>query len=43
MVENLKVNSKVIYPDGTDESKPLMTMGDWQMAGMTLKKAESIN
>ena len=37
MVNNLKINSKVIYPDGTEESKPLMMMGDWQMAGYDLK------
>ncbi len=39
MVENLKINSKVIYPDGSDESKPLMAMGDWQMAGYDLKES----
>ncbi len=39
MVKDLKINSKVIYPDGTDESKPLMTMGDWQMAGYDLKES----
>lgn len=39
MVKNLKINSKVIYPDGTNESKPLMVMGDWQMAGYDLKES----
>lgn len=39
MVQNLKINSKVVYPDGSDESKPLMTMGDWQMAGYDLKES----
>lgn len=38
-VNNLKINSKVIYPDGTDESKPLMAMGEWQMAGYDLKES----
>ncbi len=39
IVKNLKINSKVVYPDGSDESKPLMTMGDWQMAGYDLKES----
>lgn len=39
IVKNLKINSKVIYPDGSEESKPLMAMGDWQMAGYDLKKS----
>ncbi|SIS65565.1 hypothetical protein [Neptunomonas antarctica] len=39
MVKNLKINSKVVYPDGSDESKPLMVMGDWQMAGYDLKES----
>jgi hypothetical protein len=39
MVQNLKINSKVIYSDGTNESKPLMAMGGWQMAGYDLKKS----
>ncbi|MBQ0784621.1 MAG: hypothetical protein KBT66_10345 [Amphritea sp.] len=36
-VKGVQMNSKVIYPDGTEESKPLMMMGDWQMAGYDLK------
>ncbi|WP_372596780.1 hypothetical protein [Amphritea sp.] len=36
-VKGVQVNSKVVYPDGTEESKPLMAMGDWQMAGYDLK------
>jgi len=38
-VQNLKINSKVVYPDGTDESKPLMAMGEWQMTGYDLKES----
>lgn len=37
VIGDLKANSKVIYPDGADESKPLMKMGDWFMAGYDLK------
>lgn len=37
VVTGLKANSKVIYPDGKEESKPLMTMGEWQMVGYDLK------
>jgi len=38
-VNNLKMNSKVVYPDGTNESKSLMAMGEWQMAGYDLKES----
>lgn len=38
-VKGVQMNSKVIYPDGTEESKPLMIMGDWQMAGYDLKNS----
>jgi hypothetical protein len=37
VVTELKANSKVIYPDGKDESKALMKMGDWYMVGYDLK------
>lgn len=36
-VKGVQINSKVVYPDGTEESKSLMKMGDWQMAGYDLK------
>ena len=36
-IGELQANSKVIYPDGKEESKPLMQMGDWFMAGYDLK------
>lgn len=39
VINNLKMNSKVVYPDGTNESKPLMAMGEWQMAGYDLKES----
>lgn len=32
----LVVNSKVIHPDGKAESKMMMKMGDWHMAGYDL-------
>ncbi|MDH5637663.1 MAG: hypothetical protein OEZ04_04170 [Nitrospinota bacterium] len=35
-VSGLIANSKVIHPDGTEESKKLMQMGDWMMAGYDL-------
>ncbi len=37
VVSELQANSKVIYPGGTDESKPLMKMGDWYMTGYDLQ------
>ena len=36
-IADLQANSKVVYPDGKEESKPLMQMGDWFMAGYDLK------
>jgi len=33
------VNSKVIYPDGKAETKMMMGMGDWYMAGYDLGHA----
>ncbi len=36
-ISELKANSKVVYPGGEDESKPLMKMGDWYMVGYDLK------
>ena len=32
----VKINSKVVHPDGKAETKPLMKMGDWLMAGYDL-------
>ncbi|MCW8887244.1 MAG: hypothetical protein OQK12_18625 [Motiliproteus sp.] len=37
VVSELKANSKVVFPDGKDESKALMKMGDWYMVGYDLK------
>jgi len=37
VVDGAKINSKIIYPDGKAESKMLMKMGDWYMAGYDLK------
>ncbi|MEH6627854.1 MAG: hypothetical protein V7739_15520 [Motiliproteus sp.] len=36
-ISELQANSKVVYPDGKEESKSLMKMGDWYMAGYDLK------
>jgi len=36
VVDRVRINSKVIYPDGRDESKPLMKMGEWYMNGYDL-------
>lgn len=36
VLNDLTINSKVIYPNGTDETKPLMKMGDWYMNGYDL-------
>lgn len=33
---NIVINSKVIHPGGKEESKRLMKMGDWYMAGYDL-------
>ncbi|MDQ6987842.1 MAG: hypothetical protein Q9M25_08580 [Mariprofundaceae bacterium] len=30
---NMRVNSKITHPDGHSESKMMMKMGDWYMAG----------
>lgn len=38
-VTGYKANSKVIHPDGREESRPLMAMGDWQMAGYDLQES----
>ena len=35
-LNNIKVNSKVIFPDGKAESKMLMKMNGWYMAGYDL-------
>ncbi len=36
VVTGLVLNSKVIHPNGKEETKPLMKMGDWMMAGYDL-------
>jgi len=36
VLRNVKINSKVIYPNGKAESKGLMRMGDWYMNGYDL-------
>ncbi len=33
---DVKINSKVIHPNGKAETKPLMKMGDWYMNGYDL-------
>lgn len=33
---NIAMNTKVIHPDGKSESKQVMKMGDWYMAGYDL-------
>ena len=35
-LSNVKINSKVIHPNGNEESKGLMKMGDWYMNGYDL-------
>ncbi len=35
-VTDVKINSKVIHPNGKAETKPLMKMGDWYMNGYDL-------
>lgn len=35
-LNNIKINSKIIFPNGKAESKMLMKMGDWYMAGYNL-------
>ncbi len=39
VLTDLVVNSKVIYPNGKSESKMMMKMGDWYMAGYNLRHA----
>jgi hypothetical protein len=36
VITNVLINSKVVHPDGTSESKMMMKMGDWFMAGYDL-------
>jgi len=36
VLTGIAVNSKVIYPDGKAETKMMMGMGDWYMAGYDL-------
>ncbi|MBF0169638.1 MAG: hypothetical protein HQK87_00890 [Nitrospinae bacterium] len=38
VVAGVIANSKVIFPDGREETKPMMVMGDWLMAGYDLAK-----
>lgn len=35
-LDNIKINSKVVFPNGKSESKMLMKMGGWYMAGYDL-------
>ncbi len=35
-LNDIAVNSKVVFPDGKEGSKMLMKMGDWYMAGYDL-------
>jgi len=35
-LEDVVINSKVIFPDGKDQSKSLMRMGEWYMNGYDL-------
>lgn len=37
VVSDVAINSKVIFPDGTEQGRMLMKMGDWYMAGYDLK------
>ncbi len=36
-IEGIVMNTKVVYPDGKDESKKTMKMGDWHMAGYNMQ------
>jgi len=36
VLEDVVINSKVIFPDGKDQSKALMRMGEWYMNGYDL-------
>ncbi len=38
-VENIVMNTKVVHPNGKEETKKAMKMGDWQMAGYDLDHA----
>ena len=35
-IQNVKINSKVVHPNGDAETKPLAKMGDWFMSGYDL-------
>jgi len=39
VISDAKVNSKVIHPNGKSETKMMMRMGDWYMAGYDLGHA----
>ena len=41
MIEGLKINSKIVHPNDKSETKALMKMGDWYMAGYDLGHAGS--
>ena len=41
ILDNLVMNTKVIYPDGKSETKQPMKMGEWLMAGYDLGTAGS--
>ncbi len=36
VLKNIVMNTKVIFPDGSAQSKKVMKMGDWYMAGYDL-------
>lgn len=36
VISDLKINSKVVFPDGSNQSKPPMKMGGWFTAGYDL-------
>ena len=38
ILNDVIINSKIIFPDGKDQSKALMRMGDWYMNGYDLGK-----
>ncbi|KAF0191473.1 MAG: hypothetical protein FD165_1807 [Gammaproteobacteria bacterium] len=39
VVGNVQINSKVVHPDDSSETKMMMNMGDWHMAGYDLGHA----
>ncbi len=39
VVGDVQINSKVVHPDGSSETKMMMNMGDWHMAGYDLGHA----